>query len=103
MPNTSMLQQYARVGAAARIKELEQEIGEIRRAFPGLDGAAPPRKRLGRPPGRSKAQTSAPAPQPQAHEPTSPARKRRKLSAAARKAISDAQRKRWARQKAETA
>ncbi len=30
------LKQLARVGAAARIKELEREIASLRRAFPGL-------------------------------------------------------------------
>jgi hypothetical protein len=50
------------------------------------------RRRRGRPPGVSRMAPNAPAP--------SGRRKRRKMSAAARKAISDAQKARWARQRA---
>jgi hypothetical protein len=36
------LKQLARIGAAARIKELEREIALLRRAFPNLSPAATP-------------------------------------------------------------
>ena len=89
MAKSSTLHQYARIGAAAHIKELRAQIAEIQRAFPGLDGDAPSsRRRPGRP---AKATADiAPAAAP---------RKKRTLSAAARKAISDAQKKRWAKVK----
>ena len=74
------LMELARHGAAARIQQLETEIASIRKAFSGV-------VRRGR-----KAITSA-------TEPAAP-RKRRKMSAKARKAISDAQKARWAKQKA---
>jgi hypothetical protein len=67
---TSQLQEFARIGAAARIKELQAEIASIRRDFPALTAPGAPKKR------------------------------RRKMSAAARKKISEAQKKRWAAQKA---
>jgi hypothetical protein len=75
------LMNLARVGAKARIQELETEISEIRAAFPGLDGSedsgeVKPKKALTR-------------------------RKRGKLSAAGRRAIAAAQRARWAKIKAE--
>ena len=93
MPNT--LHDYARMGATARLTEIEAEVASIRAAFPKIGGAAPSRRKLG----RTKA---APPPQEEAQAPpaeqASP--KRRKMSAKARKAIGDAQRKRWAKQKA---
>jgi hypothetical protein len=71
--STGELRNWARAGAKARIQELSAEIARIRAAFPsefGLRGGQ--RKR----------------------------RKKRKLSAAGRKAISDAAKARWARVKA---
>jgi len=67
------LRSLARLGAAARIKELEAEIASIRKAFPD------------------------PASRISIHE---IARKRRRMSAAARAKISAAQKARWAKQKA---
>jgi hypothetical protein len=63
-------------GAAARIAELEAEIAAIRSEFPGAGRASRGRK-AGRP----------------------ARRKRRKMSAEARKKISNAQKRRWAAQK----
>ena len=73
----------ARHGAIARLRELEVEIGMIRRAFPGLGGA--PR----RGPGRlaSSAEGAIPAKR---------RRRRRRMSAEARKRISEMMKKRWA-------
>lgn len=76
--SSQQLQQLARLGAPARIQELEAEIAAIRQAFPqaGGDGG------------------HVPIPFKRAR-----GRKRRKMSAAARKKISDAQKKRWAAQR----
>ena len=93
MSNTSM-HDYARMGAAARLTEIKAEIATIRAAFPEL-GGQPQRRRGGRP----KAQPAPLGPQPDAQSLPAP-RKRGKLSAAARKRISDAQKKRWAAQRA---
>jgi hypothetical protein len=101
MAKTSTLHEYARIGAAGRLTELRAEVAEIHRMFPDLAGAAPARKRPGRPPGRpKKAQPAAPTATAEPKESAAPKRKRRKMSAAARKAISDAQKKRWAKVKA---
>ena len=72
---------FARIGAQLRLEEVRSEIAAILRTFPDLARGA----------GARPASSAARAPK---------ARKRRKLSAAARKAISDAQKKRWAAQKA---
>jgi hypothetical protein len=69
------LHSLARLGAATRIKELEAEIAALRKAFPD------------------------PASRILIHQ-SSLKRKRRKMSAAARKKISEAQKRRWAAQKA---
>jgi hypothetical protein len=73
------MRKWALVGARARIQELSAEIEQIRSMFPGefgLRGGAKKGVTAGR-------------------------RKKRKLSAAGRKAISDAAKARWARQKVE--
>lgn len=66
----SAIRDYALAGAKARKHELEQELKIINRTFPELAGRAPVAKR-----------------------------RRRRMSAAARKAISIAQKKRWAVQR----
>jgi hypothetical protein len=73
------MRQWALVGARARIQELSAEIEKIRAMFPG-------EFRLSA--GAKKGATGG-------------RRKKRKLSAAGRKAISEAAKARWARQKAE--
>jgi hypothetical protein len=83
MSKTSTLHEYARVGAAARITELRAEIASIHELFSDIGEAH-------KSPGRSKGALAAlmdPAP-------------KRKMSAAGRKAISEAQKKRWAALKA---
>jgi hypothetical protein len=75
------LRAFARVGAQLRLEEVRSEIAAILRTFPDLAKST----------GARHASSTARAPK---------ARKRRKLSAAARKAISDAQKKRWAAQRA---
>jgi hypothetical protein len=99
MSKTSTLHEYARIGAIARIAELRSEIAEIQRIFPDLDSLARARKRPGPAPLKLTEQAPASPALAKLMEPA-PMRKRRKLSAAARKAISDAQKKRWAALKA---
>jgi hypothetical protein len=96
MSKTLTLHEYARKGAAVRIVELRAEIVEIQQMFPDVGGTAGTRKRPGRRAGMPPARSALAA----LVEPAAPKRKRRRLSAAARKAISDAQKKRWAAVKA---
>jgi len=66
-----MLANLARVGAAVRLRELEAEIQAIRKQFPGLDTSSKKAAKIER-------------------------KRHRKLSAAGRARIAEAQRKRWA-------
>lgn len=97
--SSALIQQFARAGALARLSELKAEIAEIERVFPGIT-ATSDRGRRG--PGRPRAAANA---EGENDGQTAPARgrKRRTMSAAARKAIGDAQRKRWAAQKTQGA
>ena len=84
------LRRYAVVGAEQRLLELAEEAAGIFAIFPEL--RAPGRgfmARAGEGPARASAGTAAPR-----------RRRRRKMSAEARKRISDAQKARWARQRA---
>ena len=85
--------ELARRGADARFRELLDELNVLTLSFPHLRDAVDrddlPIKFLLRR-GRDKANAKAAG------------GKRRKLSAAARKAIGDAQRRRWAKQKSAT-
>jgi len=78
------LRQLARLGAKARLEEIRQEEAAIRRAFPDL--VTPPRR------GRQPA--ARPAAQPAAQATST--RRRPRMSAAARKAVSERMRKYWA-------
>jgi hypothetical protein len=80
------------IAAATRLKSLRAEIAQIESEFPGLAGleGGP----SGRRPGRPRASNAGTASE-------QPTKRKRKMSAAARKAIGDAQRRRWAKQKAE--
>jgi hypothetical protein len=80
------LKELARIGAQARLAELLAELEEIRRMFPGL-GAA----RRGRPPlsGTPVKKTKR--------------GRRRKMSAAEKKAVSERMRKYWAARRKEKA
>jgi hypothetical protein len=69
---------YARAGAQARLEALQKELDALRRAFPTLGGAPP---KLGH--RRSGEAVAAPI-------------RKRKMSAAGRKRIGEAARKRWA-------
>ena len=77
------LKAYARAGAAVRLLEIEKERAAILATFPDLGRA---NRRSG---GAAVKQAAASAP-----------RKRRRMSKEARRRISEAQKKRWAAQKA---
>lgn len=79
--NREQLKRLARLGAKARLEELEAERRAILKAFPGLAAAA----------GRV-----APAGAGTAAPPAKARRRRKKMSAAQRKAASDRMRKFWA-------
>ncbi len=81
--NRRELHRLARVGAQARLQELERERALILRAFPGLEAGVP---------------GSVPA-NPGGGEPR--ARRRRGMSAAQRKAVSLRMRKYWAARRKE--
>jgi hypothetical protein len=81
------LRRFARLGAEARLQELEQERAAIFGAFPSLTKVASAPIRGVTSDGDGSA------------EPT-PRRRRRKMSREARQRIADAQRKRWAEWKA---
>ena len=100
------IQRYAAVGAQARLVELRAEIERIHAAFPqlGEDEArfqrqdeARPMRRRGRP-----ARTTVAAGNYGRHVAATPrgGKARRTMSPEARKRIGDAQRARWAKQKA---
>jgi hypothetical protein len=83
------LRRYAVVGAEQRLLELAEEAAGIFAMFPEL--RAPGRGFMSGGLGGRTRQTAGTA---------KPPRRRRKMSAEARKRISDAQKARWARQKA---
>ena len=76
------------MGAEARLLQISEEAAAIYRAFPEL--------RRGGGAGRGRGRGRAPASAADAGETAQP-RKKRRLSAAARKRISDAQKRRWAK------
>ena len=117
------LRQFARLGAEARLRELQREIEAIHRTFPDLrsgvasGGASLSSAQRNRPRGgMSKAQRKTVSDRMKKYwasrsgqdgksgsraETSQVSRGRRKMSAGARKRIGDAQRKRWAELKAE--
>lgn len=82
------LHMYARLGATARLEQIHREEVAIYGEFPDLRGR-------GRVDGTGAVSFRAPNGRAAAKSTTGP-RRRRKLSAAARKRISDAQKRRWA-------
>ena len=83
------LNSYARMGALARVNEIETELAAIRRAFPGLGGA-----RRGRP--AASASTVV--------DETRPRRTRKPMTAAQKKAVGIRMKAYWAaRRKAKKA
>lgn len=83
--STEHLHQLALLGAYARMNELKAEVDAIRRAFPDLSG------RRGRPAATANSAEGA--------GPT-PRRRRRTMSAAQRKAVSERMTKYWAARRA---
>ena len=83
--HSSHILELARKGAHHRYQELKAEIASLERHFP----------HLGEGRGSRSAHLSASPTEASPHPP----RKRRTMSAAARKKISDAQKARWAKQK----
>jgi len=84
--NPADINKYARIGAAVKLAELEQEIAALRRAFPGLTSSAA----AVRSPAAVAAKGAAAA---------KPARRRgrkRPMSAAERRAVSERMKKYWA-------
>lgn len=82
--NRRELQRLARLGAQARLEQLERERALILKAFPGLEGSMPALR-------GSSADGEAPR------------RRRRGMSAAQRKAVSTRMRKYWAARRKEKA
>jgi hypothetical protein len=82
--NLTDLKNYARLGAADRLAEIETERAAILAAFPALRATATDRARQ----------------QPAKQKHDAPPRRRRRLSKEAKRRISEAQKKRWAAQKA---
>ena len=81
MARTIDVNQWAKLGAAARLKEIQEELAAIYRAYPELKsqrGPAPSASSGGR-------------------------QKRKRFSAAGKAAISEGMRKYWARRKAKAA
>jgi hypothetical protein len=91
----SKLKAFAIIGARFRVQELQAEIDRIKKQFGARALAAAGSSALagesGVRPGKLRAATGGDA---------GSGRKRRKMSAAARKRISDAQKARWAKQRA---
>lgn len=91
MPATlerSEMQRLARMGASARLHQLEQERAALLRAFPGL---------------RSTPGEAAPAPREGSGQAQPKARRRRRFTAAQRKAIAARMRKYWAEKRKKSA
>jgi hypothetical protein len=95
MANISTMHDYARIGAAARLTEIQAEIAAIRHAFPELDSPANAGRTT-----RASSNTDGRAPRAESQAAPAPKQTRKTRSAAARKAMSEAQKKRWATQKA---
>jgi hypothetical protein len=87
------LKAWALIGAQQRLRELDQERAAILAAFPQLreSGGAVEGRRRGRPSGAANAKTASAG--------RDRKRKRRRLSADARRRISEAVKARWARQR----
>jgi len=84
-----VLHRLARLGAQSRLDELRREEAAIRAAFPDLSGGGGA-ARAGRRPGRKAAAETAPS------APAKRSRKRRKMSPAERRSVSERMKKYWA-------
>jgi hypothetical protein len=91
MPDLSkeQLHTLARLGAEARLAQMDTEVRAIRAAYPDLIG--PARRR-----GRWARVKAAPSAAPTVQEPRAKAKKRYTMSAAQKKAVSERMKKYWA-------
>jgi hypothetical protein len=80
------IHKLARLGAAAKLAELERDIAALRRAFPGLKAAANPRGAVGE---------SAVPPQSMLAARAGRRGRRKPMSAAERKAVSERMKRYW--------
>ena len=78
------LKEYARLGAEARVAQLNAELAEIYRAFPGLRG------------GRGRQTAAAARASGEDAAPVRRRRRRKPMTAAQRKAVSARMKKYWA-------
>jgi hypothetical protein len=91
----------ALLGARARVSQLQEEIGELQRAFPDLGSNDAPRRR-GRRPKAAAAEAPAELAEAPLDEAAAPVRKRKPMTAAQKKSVGERMRKYWAaRRKAE--
>lgn len=86
------LREYAVMGAEAAIEKLQAEIARIRRAFPELGVREPAHRAVQSRQANKIGGNEGPD-----------ARRKRTMSAEARRRISEAQKARWAKQKSESA
>jgi hypothetical protein len=91
------MKEYARRGAALRAAELNAELEAIYRAFPDLSGRRGPGRSASRTSYTDDGQTAGP------DETVARKRRRRKMTAAQRKAVGERMRKYWAARKRQTA
>src|SRR4051794_13968541 len=90
------MRELARLGAHARLKEIQMEMEAIRRAFPEEQGRRLSSVNIAVGGGRDAASAEL---RPTRTGQVASGPKRRTMSAAARRKISQAQKKRWARQR----
>jgi hypothetical protein len=95
--HSSHILELARKGAEHRHQELKAEIAALVKHFPHLAGSRGGRRPQAQPSAGQSSAAESPTAAAEVPEPRT--RKRRKMSAAARKKISDAQKARWAKQK----
>lgn len=109
MPRDTDLRNYALMGAQHRLLQISEETQAIYRTFPELRGGRGKGRKTAAGAGQTSMDGSSWTPDggaPRRGRPRNAdgrVRRRRPLSAAGRKRISDAQKARWARQRGETA
>ena len=79
------MHRLARLGAAAKLAQLEREIAALKRAFPGLKAQA----------AAAPAPPAGAAPPPPHDPPARPRSRRSPMSAAERKAVSERMKRYW--------
>ena len=79
------MHRLARIGAAAKLAQLEREIAALKRAFPGLKARSAP----------APAPPAGPAPSTPPEPPARPRSRRSPMSAAERKAVSERMKRYW--------